>query len=39
MMRAMAERERPLSRAGIWITRLVLLFIVLAVAGYFLVLR
>lgn len=35
----MVDRERPLSRAGIWITRLVLLVLVLAVAGYFLVLR
>lgn len=38
-MRVMAERERPLSAAGIWITRIVLLVLVLAVAGYFLVLR
>ena len=37
----MAERERPLSRAGVWITRIVLLLVILAAAaaGFFLVLR
>jgi len=35
----MAERERPLSRAGVWITRIVLLLVILAVSGFFLVLR
>lgn len=35
----MAEREAPLSRTGVWITRIVLLLIVLAVAGYFLLLK
>ena len=34
----MAEREAPLSRTGVWITRIVLLLIVLAIA-YFLLLK
>lgn len=38
-MAAMAEREAPLSRTGVWITRIILLVLVLAVAAFFLLFR
>lgn len=34
-----ANPEAPLSRAGIWLTRIVILLVLIAVAAYFLVLR